>query len=96
MHFIYILKCRDGSYYCGYTINLKNRLAMHNAKKASKYTRSRLPVKIVHVEKYRSQSGALKRECEIKTMTRKQKQALITPSSLSRVRGRAPKSAGFP
>ena len=74
--FVYLLECRDKSLYCGSTKDLKARIQLHNAGKASKYTRSRKPVKLVFFEECKSRNAALKREIEIKAMTRKQKQAI--------------------
>lgn len=76
-HYVYILKCVDGYLYTGYTIDLEKRLASHNAGKASKCTRGRLPVSIVYVENFSQKSDALRREYAIKQMTRTQKLLLI-------------------
>lgn len=78
MFYVYILQCRDNSYYTGYTVDLEKRLISHHAGKASKYTRSRLPVKCVYWEECTDKSEALKREREIKNLTREQKQILVT------------------
>lgn len=75
--YTYILECADGSLYTGYTVDLGKRLKMHNAGRASKYTRSRLPVKLVYYEEYAGKSEAMKRECAIKRLGRKEKEALI-------------------
>ena len=75
--FVYILKCKDKSLYTGITNDIRKRLADHRAGRGSKYVRSRLPVRIVHSEKYLSKSKALKREAEIKRLTRQQKLKLI-------------------
>lgn len=72
-----MLKCNDDSLYTGYTDSLEKRLAMHNNGKASKYTRSRLPVKIVYFEEYSDKSSAMKREISIKSLSRKNKLELI-------------------
>jgi putative endonuclease len=74
---VYIVKCRDGSYYTGLTINVRKRLDQHNSGKGAKYTLSRLPVKLVYVETCASLSAALKREHRIKQMKRAQKEALV-------------------
>lgn len=74
---VYILKCADGSLYTGWTNNLEKRLKAHNGGKASKYTRSRLPVVLVYYENHKTKIEAMKREYEIKTYTRKEKDALI-------------------
>lgn len=71
--FVYLLECRDKSLYCGFAGNLEKRLAAHNAGKASKYTRPRLPAKLVFFEVAKTKSLALKREAEIKKLPRKKK-----------------------
>ena len=73
----YLLRCADGTLYCGITNNLDKRLAAHNAGTASKYTRVRLPVALVYAEPCESRSAASKREMEIKGLTREKKLALI-------------------
>lgn len=74
---VYILKCRDGSYYTGITNDLPKRLKAHTAGTASKYTRLRLPVKVVCRERQNNKSQALQRELEIKKLSRAQKLLLI-------------------
>lgn len=74
---MYILRCRDGSLYTGITNDLTKRLKAHAVGKASKYTRSRLPVQLVYEEPRRSRSSALKREVEIKKLPRSRKLCLI-------------------
>jgi putative endonuclease len=76
MNFVYLLECRDKSFYCGYTINLSKRIELHNQRKGAKYTKSRLPVKFIYFEEFNSKSNALKREIEIKSLTRKEKELL--------------------
>ena len=75
--FVYMVRCADGSFYTGITKDVKRRCQQHNAGTASRYTRSRLPVKLVYREVQRSRSLALKREAAIKAMTRQGKLALI-------------------
>ena len=77
MFYTYILKCRDNSFYCGYTTDIKRRVEEHNMGKGAKYTKSRLPVELIHFEEFETKSQALKRECAIKKLTRKQKMELI-------------------
>ncbi|MEI6258048.1 MAG: GIY-YIG nuclease family protein [Planctomycetota bacterium] len=72
-----MLRCRDGSLYTGITTDLARRLKVHAAGKASKYTRSRLPVVIAYQEQQSTQSHALKREASIKKLTRCQKEQII-------------------
>lgn len=76
--FTYLLRCSDGKLYCGYTVHLAKRVKMHQAGRASKFTRARLPVKLVYAEKYRDKSSAMRREAEIKTFSRKKKWGLIS------------------
>jgi putative endonuclease len=75
--FVYLLECRDGTFYCGYTKDLQNRLKNHNKGIGSKYTRRRRPVKMIYSEELPTLSAALKREIQIKTFSRKQKEDLV-------------------
>ncbi|MDO8647309.1 MAG: GIY-YIG nuclease family protein [Candidatus Diapherotrites archaeon] len=75
--FVYLLECSDGSYYCGFTPDLEKRLKAHNSGKASKYTRAKLPVKLVFSETLETKSLALKREAQIKRLSRKEKEKLL-------------------
>lgn len=75
--FVYIMQCDDGSLYTGITKDVDRRCQQHNAGTASRYTRSRLPVKLVYKEAHPSQSSALKREAAIKSMPRKEKLTMI-------------------
>ena len=75
--FTYLLECSDGTYYCGWTNNPSGRLAAHNSGMGSKYTRSRRPVRMVYLESCSSRNEAMRREAEIKKMTRQQKAELI-------------------
>ena len=75
--FVYILKCSDDSYYTGYTTDLEKRIIYHNNKKASKYTRSRTPVKYVFVKEFDSKNEAMSCENRIKRLSRLQKEKLI-------------------
>ena len=75
--YTYIVRCADGSLYTGWTIDLKQRLAMHNSGKGARYTRSRLPVELVWSEEQPSQETARSREARIKQLTRKEKLQLI-------------------
>ncbi|MDO8527886.1 MAG: GIY-YIG nuclease family protein [Deltaproteobacteria bacterium] len=74
--FVYILKCGDKSLYTGITNDLKRRLLQHNNGSGARYTRSRLPVKLVYSETAKSRGAALTREWEIKKLTRSQKKKL--------------------
>ncbi len=74
---VYLLSCADRSLYCGYTNDIATRVTKHNAGKASKYTRSRLPVRLVHKEKFSTQREAMQREAFIKKLSRKKKLELV-------------------
>jgi putative endonuclease len=74
--FVYLLRCRDGSLYCGWTDDLMQRVTKHNSGKGARYTRSRLPVTLVWSEELADRSAALRRELAIKRLTRAQKLAL--------------------
>lgn len=76
-NYTYLLRCADGSLYCGWTNDLTKRLKAHNAGTASKYTRTRLPVEIVYAERHDTKQEAMKREYRIKRLTKEEKEALI-------------------
>ncbi|MBN2067113.1 MAG: GIY-YIG nuclease family protein [Candidatus Diapherotrites archaeon] len=80
MFSVYLLQCRGKSLYCGYAKDIKARLELHKKGKASRYTRSRLPVKLVFVQRKKTRKEAMKREAEIKKMPRKEKLNLIRKS----------------
>jgi putative endonuclease len=75
--FTYILECADGTLYTGYTTDVERRLATHNSGKASKYTRGRLPVKLVYLEECKDKETAMSREWHIKQLSRVEKLKLI-------------------
>lgn len=77
MNYVYMLECSDGSLYTGWTNNLEKRIAAHNNGKGAKYTRVRLPVKLVYYEEYEDKIEAMKREYKIKQLSRKEKVKLI-------------------
>lgn len=79
--YVYMLRCADGTLYTGYTDDPERRARVHNAGKGAKYTRSRLPVELVYRETLEDKSAALRREREIKRLTREQKLALIADQS---------------
>ncbi|MBD1372483.1 GIY-YIG nuclease family protein [Hazenella sp. IB182357] len=74
---VYILECRDGTYYTGITNHLDKRLEKHQAGKGAKYTRGRTPVQLRYLEWVENKSEALQREYKIKKMSRYKKQILI-------------------
>jgi len=75
--FVYILLCRDGTFYTGYTPDLQRRLELHNSGQGAKYTRSRRPVELLWCKEYRYFRRAFLAERKIKKLTRKQKERLI-------------------
>ena len=77
MNYVYLLRCRDGSLYCGWTTCLEARVAEHNSGKGAKYTRSRLPAELAYSEAYEDRHEALSREWHIKRMSRAEKEKLI-------------------
>lgn len=77
MNYTYIVECKDGTLYTGWTTDLQRRVKTHNAGKGAKYTRSRLPVVLKYFESFQTKEEAMRREYEIKHLTRKQKQKLI-------------------
>ena len=78
MNYVYILRCSDGSLYCGWTTDLEHRIKVHNRGKGAKYTKSRLPVELVYYEEYKDRTDALSREWYIKRMSRDEKLQLIS------------------
>ncbi|HHU07784.1 MAG TPA: GIY-YIG nuclease family protein [Clostridiaceae bacterium] len=81
-NFVYIIECKDGSFYTGWTTDVGRRLAEHNSGIGSKYTRSRYPVKLRFMEEFTSKEEALKREFAIKKLSREKKIELIENSNL--------------
>ena len=77
MNYTYILKCSDGTYYCGWTNDLEKRLKVHNTGQGSKYTRVRLPVELAYYEEFETKEAAMSREWHIKKLSRAQKEELI-------------------
>ena len=76
--FCYIVECADGTYYTGWAVDPEKRVKVHNAGRGAKYTKMRLPVKLVYVEEQPDRVTAMKRERAIKKMTREGKRKLIT------------------
>lgn len=73
----YLLRCADDTLYCGISNDMAKRLAAHNAGEGAKYTRGRLPVSVVYSENCADKSAALKREMQIKRLSRRAKEALL-------------------
>ena len=80
--FVYVVRCRDGSLYTGISVDVDARVAAHNGGRGARYTRSRTPVTLVHVERKRNRSTAQRREAAIKALSRAAKLALTPGLSL--------------
>lgn len=77
MNYTYILRCSDGSLYTGWTNNLEKRISAHNAGRGAKYTKPRRPVVLAYYEEFQTKEEAMRREWEIKHMTREEKMQMI-------------------
>jgi len=75
--YTYMLECRDGSLYVGWTDDLEKRIRTHQAGRGGKYTRSRLPVRLAYFEELPDKHAAMSREWHLKRLTHRQKQELI-------------------
>ena len=76
--YCYIVECADGTYYTGWAIDPEKRVAMHNKGRGARYTRTRVPVKLVYVEELPDRPSAMKREIAIKRLGRERKGKLIS------------------
>lgn len=85
MNYVYIVECSDGTFYTGWTNNLEKRISMHSQGCGAKYTRGRGPVKLIYYEKFQDKKEAMRREYEIKRLTRKEKLVLISDNISSLV-----------
>lgn len=74
---LYILRCGDGTLYTGIAVDARKRLEMHRSGKGAKYTRGRGPLELVYVEQCGDHPAALRRELEVKKLSRAEKEALI-------------------
>lgn len=75
--YVYLLRCVDGTLYCGWTVDVEKRLAAHNAGKGARYTRSRLPVELAIAWPMESATAARREEARIKALRRSAKLALL-------------------
>jgi len=82
MNYVYIVECSDGTFYTGWTNNLGKRIYMHSNGVGAKYTKGRGPVKLMHYEEFEEKKDAMRREYEIKKLTRKQKEILILKNNV--------------
>ena len=76
-NYTYLLRCADGTFYCGWTNHLKERVRIHNEGRGAKYTKGRRPVELVYYEEFATRQEAMKLEWAIKRLSRKDKQLLI-------------------
>lgn len=76
-YYIYIARCADNTLYTGYTNDLKNREKVHNEGVGARYTRSRLPIRIIYSESFEAKSEAMSREHQLKQLTKKAKEMLV-------------------
>jgi putative endonuclease len=86
--YVYLLRCRDGSLYCGWTTDIDRRLAAHRAGRGSRYVASRLPVELALAQPMSDRSAARREEVRIKRLSRAQKLALVDRAHLDSSRPR--------
>ncbi|WP_144704880.1 GIY-YIG nuclease family protein [Fictibacillus phosphorivorans] len=84
-HYLYILECKDGSYYTGYTNDLEKRFKKHEEGKGAKYTRGRGPLKLVFQQAFPTKQEAMRMEFAVKKLNRAQKERMIKEGSVSYV-----------
>ena len=85
-HFVYILRCADGSFYTGYTTDPERRTKVHNSGKGAKYTRARRPVELIYTEAFEDKAEAQRREYAIKQLTRAEKEKLLGAGIMTEIR----------
>lgn len=81
----YLLRCADGSLYCGWTNHLEKRVEAHNSGKGAKYTKSRRPVQLVYYEVFATKQEAMRREWQVKQLSRKEKLRLVEAGSQTKI-----------
>ena len=72
-----MVRCKDGTYYTGYTKDLENRISLHKSGRGAKYVKGKLPLKLVYTKEYRYYKSALNEERRIKTLKRERKSKLV-------------------
>ena len=82
-YYVYILRCKDGSYYTGYAKDVEKRFEMHKKGRGARYTRMHEPEELVYIEQLENRGEAMKREQKIKTFSHDRKQQLIIENSTS-------------
>jgi putative endonuclease len=87
--FVYLLRCADGTLYCGWSTDPERRLRQHQAGTASRYTRTRRPVELVYTREFATRSEAMREEIRIKRLSPADKRRLSDPEASLTSRGRA-------
>jgi len=82
-YYVYILLCKDGSYYTGHAKDVEKRLEMHRKGRGARYTQMHEPEKLVYIEQFESRGEAMRRERQIKTLSHNKKQQLINNNNKS-------------
>ena len=82
MNYVYMLRCRDGSFYTGWTTDVLRRFALHCEGRRAKYTRSRRPLALIYLETFETEREARMREAAIKKLSREEKEALVGRTSV--------------
>ena len=77
MHFVYVVRCADGSLYTGYALDPQARVAAHNIGRGARYTSGRRPVSLVYSERFESIGDALRRERQLKRLSKARKEILV-------------------
>ncbi|WP_077620139.1 GIY-YIG nuclease family protein [Bacillus sinesaloumensis] len=83
-HFFYVVECKDGTFYAGYTKDVEERLKKHNEGKGAKYTRGRGPIKLVFAQGFETKEEAMRAEYRFKQLTRPEKERLLAMESEER------------
>lgn len=78
MNYTYMVRCRDGSLYTGWTTDIERRIKAHNEGRGAKYTHSRRPVKLVYYEAFETKAEAMSREYAIKRLSKETKEKLVS------------------
>ena len=84
MNYTYILRCKDGTLYTGWTNQLEKRIRDHNEGVGAKYTRARRPVEVVYYERFETKEEAMKREYAIKRLSKNEKEKIINEKGLAK------------
>ena len=87
LHYVYMVRCKYGTFYTGYTKDVRKRLSLHNAGHGAKYLRGKGPVKLVYLEEFKSYKSAVKKERAIKALPREKKQDIVDRYAKRIIRG---------